>query len=222
MPTFTTSFTSPAAITGALLATPDPDTSSVLLEWTATSLGVAFWRYRVYRIDALGQYHLIGSPATEATVSFVDYEAPHGPSSYAVTVDNGWQESDPITASAVLDLGFWIIDPSNPSNSFAIPHVATDESEFDSQEERFAPLGRSAYLVVGGALLAPAGSISARVLRSETELIPRLLQAAQTFPYVILKNPFGDVSRARVGKVRRSRAGSATQMVSFDWTTVEA
>lgn len=220
MPTFTTSFTAPAGV-ASLTATSDLDTSSVLLEWPATSLGVAFWRYRVYRVDASGQYALIGSPDTEATVSFVDYEAPHGSSRYAVTVDNGWQESDPVTASAFLDLGFWIIDPSNPSNSFAVPHVSTDDSSWDAQEEKFAPLGRGAYLVVGGPLLAPTGSITARVLRGEEELLPRLRLAAQTFPYVILKNPFGDVSRARIGEINRSRGGSATQMVTFGWTTVE-
>jgi hypothetical protein len=220
MPTFTTSFTAPAGI-ASLTATADPDTSSVVLEWPATSLGVAFWRYRVYRVNASGQYVLIGSPDTEATISFVDYEAPHGTSQYAVTVDNGWQESDPVTALATLDLAFWIIDPSNPSNSFEIPHVATDESAWDPQEEQFVPLGRRAYVVIGGPLLAPKGTISSRVLRNEPELLPRLRLAAQTFPYVILKNPFGDVSRARIGEIRRSRGGSATQMVTFDWTTVE-
>jgi hypothetical protein len=216
MPTFTTSFSEPPAITG-LVATPDPDLSAVALTWDATTLGAAFWRFYVYRENALGEFERIGESETNA---FTDFEAPHGTAQYAVTQSNGWAESDPVSASTLLNLDYWIVDPLNPGASFSVPHVITDSARHDPQAERFAPLGRPAAVVVDGGRLAPDGTISARVLSYE-DTIARILRAGERRPYVLWKNPWGEVRRIRIGEVREERGGSATRVVTADYTTVD-
>lgn len=223
MPTFTTSFTQPAAVAG-LTATPDLDASAVDLAWTATTLGALFWQYNVYRLDPeTNVYMLIGSVATESTPAYRDTEARHGTSSYAVTVSNGWAESDPTLASTTLALDWWIVDPNDPALVFPVPHVQGYEEVWDPQNEDFVPLDADAPVVVSGALLPPTGTVTALILPAERATFGLLKRATQSTPYVSLKTPFGDVYRVKVGTIRRSRGslGGGSREVRFDYTTVD-
>lgn len=222
MPTWTTSFSTPTTIAG-LTATPDLDASAVDLAWTATALGALFWRYYIYRRDAdTGILVRIGEVASESTPAFRDEEAPHGPVTYAVTVSNGWAESDPPTnVTTTLPLDWWIVDPNDSALVFPIPHVNDYSETWDPQDERFDPLDADAPVIVTGALLPPNGTVSARLLPAELATFGLLKRVTMSVPYVYLKDPFGDVYRVKLQKLRRSKDKAGARAISFDYTTVD-
>jgi hypothetical protein len=111
---WTTDFGTPNDLTGVAAAADSGD-SSVVVSWDATDLDPDFfWRYRIYRLDDTGAFVRIGEVDDIATLTFADIEAPHGTSTYAVTVSNGWAESGQVTASVTLALDWWISDPNDP------------------------------------------------------------------------------------------------------------
>lgn len=224
MPTWTTAFTTPPAL-ATLTATPDTDASAVVLAWSATTIPAnQFWRYRIYRRDVETLLPvLIGEIDNPAVLTFTDQEAPHVVETrYLVTVSNGWAESDAIAAVVTLPLdAYWIIDPTDPTLVFAIPHVSGYSETWDPQAESFAPLDRDAPIVVTGVLLPPAGPMTAVLGPTDYPIFGLLKRAAQRDPWVVLKTPFGDVRHVKLTKLTKDRGQAGWQSVGFDYATVD-
>jgi hypothetical protein len=90
------------------------------------------------------------------------------------------------------------------------------------QEEKFEPLDRPARVVTYGESLPPDGSISFVRLPSQDDPLPLLRRSQTIAPYVVLKSPFGDVRRVRIGSIKSGRLGGGARTGSFDYTTIEA
>lgn len=221
---WTTSFSIPAALT-TLTLTPSPSDSSVDLAWSATALSAAqFYSYRISRKDPdTGTYILIAEIFDSAVLTYTDREAPHRiPAMYQVRQTNGFDESDPVQASTSLDLDYWITHPTDPSLVFPIPHVDGFDETFEVESEKATPLGRPAPVVTYGENLPPDGTLSFIRIPSQDDPVPALRRAQITDPYVVLKSPFGDVRRIRVGTIKSARLGGGARRASFDYTTIEA
>jgi len=217
---WTTSFTTPAAPTG-LTATPDLGASAIDLAWTATALGSLFWRYYISRVDPFtGDLERIGEVASESDPTFRDQAAPHGPVTYALTVSNGWAESDPINVSTSLPLDWWLVSTADPGLVFELPHVRNYDETWDPQQEAFVPLDAPAPVVVSGELLPPAGSIEFMLLPAERSIFNRLLEAARSPAAVLIKNPFGDIYTVRLGQLRRGRGEAGQSIITLPYTSV--
>lgn len=222
MPSFTTNFTGPADLTGLIL-TPDLDASKVDLSWDVTSLIDAhFWRYYIYRQNAEGLYERIGEASDKAAPAFSDVEAPHGVTvRYAVTVSNGWAESGQLIGSTLLDLNWWIVDPADPSRSFAIRYVEGGPETEEYPQGIFHPIGKKAPIVVSGELMPPTGRVSVKVPRDNPGYFTQIRRAARTDPYVVLKDPFGNVRRVKLGTLGRDPGQAGIQRGDFSYTTVD-
>lgn len=221
---WTTNFTEPAALS-TLTLTPSPSDSSVDLAWSATGLSASqFYSYRIYRFDAeTGVYERIAEIFDSAVLTYTDREAPHRvAATYQVRQTNGYAESDPVQATTTLDLDYWITHPTDPTLVFPVPHVSGFDETFPVQSERYEPLDRPAAVVTYGQNLPPDGTITFLRLPSQDDPIPPLRRAQVTDPYVILKSPFGDVRRIRVGSIKSGRLGGGARSGSFDYTTIEA
>lgn len=223
---FTTAFGTPNALASAT-ATPDESRSSIVVGWAATDLTAAlFWRYRVYRLDAFtGHFVQIGEVADPAVLTFEDLEAPVGDDvTYAVTVSNGWAESDPATISTTTTGAWWILDPSDPNLIFQLPRVAPGQSQtWAADDESFLPLGRGAPLIVTGeGGLPPTGQLSVTMLYDEHGVFTLLRRAQARLPYVVLKSPFGEVYRVKIGNLTKNGAPAGIQTVDVAYTTVDA
>jgi len=219
---WTTAFSAPAALTG-LVATPDPDASEVDLAWNVPALPAThFWRYYIYRRSPeSGEFRRIGEVADRAAPAYSDREAPHGVSAeYAVTVSNGWAEAEEVTAVALIDLKWWIVNPTDPALTFELRYVNGYREQRHHQQESFEPLGRPAPLVVSGVLLPPTGVVSVQVHPGDRELFGLIRRAATVDPWVVLKSPFGDVLRVKLGSLDRDRGEAGIQSLSFDYRTV--
>lgn len=223
MPVWTTAFSAPAQLTG-LIATPDPDTSSVDLAWDVSALSADhFTRYVIYRRGVrTGTFMPVGEATTQADPTFVDIAAPHGVSAdYYVTADNGWAESEASeTASTQLDLNYWFVHPDDPSLRFAVPHVSGYREAGDDSGQEFRPLGRAAPVVVSTGALVPAGSFTALLLHDERGVYHLLRRLLDVTPWVYLKSATGDVHRVKVRSVGKDHLPGGTQSVAVAWTAV--
>jgi hypothetical protein len=223
MPTWTTAFPAPPAELTGLVATADPDGSKVDLVWDVAPMTDAlFWRYRVARWNPeTGAFDVIGEVADRSAPAYSDLEAPHGiDARYAVTVSNGWAESDAVEAIAFLDLKWWIVNPLEPAMSFELRYVEGPRDVETYQQEELRPLGRRFPVVVSGQLLAPAGSLPIRLLPADEPLRALIRRAALVDPWVVLKNPFGEVRRVKLGSIDRSRAQAGVQLLNLEYRTV--
>jgi hypothetical protein len=222
---WTTTFSAPAAL-ASMTVTPSPSDSSIDVAWSATALSTAqFYSYRIYRQDpeAPGTFELVTEIFDPAVLLYTDREAPHRVAAlYQVRQTNGFDESDPVQASTTLDLDYWITHPTDPSLVFPVPHVSSFDESFDVQEEKFEPLDRPARVVTYGESLPPDGSISFVRLPSQDDPLPLLRRSQIIAPYVVLKSPFGDVRRVRIGSIKSGRLGGGARTGSFDYTTIEA
>lgn len=220
---WTTAFTTPDELTN-LVATGDAGDSSVLLAWDASTTNPDadhFWRYYIYRLDpATGTYERIGSVDDIATPTFTDLEAPHGGSTYAVTVSNGFAESDFVTVVVTLDLRWWLSDPNDASLRFEVRYVSGWRARNAAQQDAFEPLGRDVPVVVSGALLAPAGSFNVFLTYEDAGILDLLRRAAKVSPYVVLKDPFGDTYRMRLGSIDQDRGAAGAQTLTVEYRTV--
>lgn len=223
MPTWTTAFTAPPELTG-LTVTADPDTSSVVLAWTASAIAAAeFHRYYVYRREvASGAFVRAGEVDAQALPTFIDIAAPHGiAAEYYVTVSNGWAESAPSdTAAAVLDLLYWIVHPDDPSLRFAVPHVSGYRESVNDGGQEFRALGRRAAVVVSAEALVPSGQFSSLLLPDEREVYYLLRRLLDVTPWVYLKNPAGDVHKVKVRVSDKDHGQAGVQQVAVTWTGV--
>lgn len=219
--TWTTAFTTPAAL-ASLTATPDLDSSAIVLSWPASALGALFWRYYVYRRNAdTGEFERIGSVDVEANATFTDAEAPHGVSvEYAVTVSNGWAESDSVTGAALVDLKWWIVNPLDPGLTFELRYVESFSDRLPYEQDSFEPLDRPTPLVVSGQQLPSTGTLSVKLLPADAGLRSLVRRATLVDPWIVLKTPFGDVYRVKFGDIGRDRGQAGNQQLNLAYRTV--
>lgn len=223
MPTFSTSFAPPDPVTG-LSAFGDITTSTVVLTWDATSLGVDFVEYRVYRsLDGV-TYEQIASIVVEADSEFDDVEAPSGiPLWYRVTVVNPDFESAPAEVTSELGVTqWWLVTPGDPSATFSLD-VATGYNDAPPlQQDDYIGLGRSRKIVVTGELLGVEGTLTVNLSRADASIIERLRAASvnDATSYVLLKSPFGEVFRVLLRTISRMRGTAGRQVVTIPYVEV--
>lgn len=221
MPTWTTSFGVPPATTG-LVATADPETSSIVLTWDPTTLAAAlFWRYYIYRKNTEGVYERVGEVASVAPATYADTEAPHGvPAEYLVTTSNGFAEGQPDADETILSLGWWIVHPADPALTFELRYVDTFSEAWPYRQEEFNPLGRTHPLVVSEVQVAPSGQLHLNILPKDRAIYYLLRRAAAYDPWVVLKSPFGDVYRVKLGDMGREVGTVGLRPVTVSYRTV--
>lgn len=221
MPQWTTSFGTPPATTG-LSAVADPSSSSIVLTWDTTALAPAlFWRYFIYRRNAEGAYVRIGEVADAAPATYRDTEAPHGINAeYLVTVSNGFAEGEADTGATVLDLRWWIIHPTDPGLTFELRYVESFTEGWAYPQQEFAALGREYPLVVSDQQLAPSGQLRLQIMPADRGLFTLLRRAARTDPWVVLKDPFGDVYRVKLGDIGRDTGPVGVRPTTVSYRTV--
>lgn len=217
---WTTDFGTPNPITG-LTGTASSGDSSIVLAWDVTDLDPElFWRYYIYRLGDDGLYARIGSVDDPDAPTFTDVGAPHGTSTYVVTVSNGWVESSPVTVAVTLNLEWAISAPDDASLRFALFNVTAYRAKHELQADAYQPLGRSFPVVVSGQQLAPAGTLAIMLGSDEGEMVELLKRAARVTPFVYLKDPFGSVLSVRLGSIDQDRAGGGTQVLAVPYWTV--
>lgn len=222
MPTFTATFTPPAAVTN-LSATADVPTSSVTLVWDP-SADPAFALYRVFRTLG-GVRSLLREISILNPGPLVDYDAPLQTSvTYDVVVVNlDGIESDPAAVETQLESGgWWIVSPGSPERTFELTYVSGYDDVAPLEDEKFRALGRSRTIVVQGELMGVEGSIRVRVPSWAWSLVPKLRDMSRLSEreFVLLKSPFGEVYRVALGSISRTRAGAGWQEISVPYVEV--
>jgi hypothetical protein len=147
---FTTSFTQPPALTG-LTATPDADVDAIELAWTASALAAAeFEAYLVYAKGSEGPFELVATLTDQVTPAYTYRGAEHNTDvQIRVTQTNGWMESDPVEASASLDIdGFWWLRPDPLELRYVTPGGFTAAP--DVRTEDFKPLRGGRFVLTWG------------------------------------------------------------------------
>jgi hypothetical protein len=223
MPTFTTNFAPPAP-PAELNVVADVPTSAVTLSWASTSLGADFTAYRVYRQIGVGEWVLLATLGVEAIATYTDYLAPLAVSlTYRVTVSNLDFESDPAVASTELSVvEWWLVRPGDSSLTFRL-FVTTDYSDVvPVEEEEFVALGRRHKVQVQGEVLGTEGTLSVHLSNENRGLRDLLVRVAQgqEQEYVLLKTPYSEVYRVRLGDIRRRRRAAGHSEVTFPFTEV--
>jgi hypothetical protein len=221
---WSTSFATPGETTGLSIAE-DTATPGLVLTWTTSPLGAGlFWRYFIYRKDPDGNYRRIGEVTDQNTPTYTDLEAPHGITvDYGVTTSNGWAEGAMGVASGVLLRNWWLVHPTDPDLRFELRYVPSGglTERYNLEQRSFTPLGRSTPVVVSSKLMPPAGTLQLNIIPTDVETFDLLKRAAKVDPYVVIKSPFGDVYRVRLGQIERSIAPGGMRPVSIAYTSVE-
>jgi hypothetical protein len=224
MPTFSTTFAPPSPPTDLAL-TADVPRSRVLIEWTATALGVDFSYYTVFRsTDAGATWIAIATLTPEAADEYSDFEAPLAAALlYRVTVTNttGF-ESLPLEGGTELDVStWWLVTPGDETRTFELRVVTGYDDVRPMQEDAYEPLGREKKLVIMGELLGHEGSIDVDLSREDAGLVEMIREASMhAGGYVLIKSPFGDVFRSHIGSARRTRQPAARQRITFDFVEI--
>lgn len=208
MPTFSTSFTPPAAVTGLTLQAVLEE-SKVELTWDATSiLQVDFGGYRVYRsLDSGTTFELLTILTLTTDVSFEDFTVPLNTNVvYRVTQSNLDFESDPVDASTVLETPYWwVVVPEDTSLTFAVKHIQSATMTSPKVQEIFSPIGRETRVVVGDVVQTEEGSLSFLVMPTDpgTIAIWKAIQARMDGG-ILLKAPDGVVHTSQFAAMQRS------------------
>lgn len=206
MPTFSTSFTPPAAVTNLELEV-DLPASAMRLSWDPSLLGVDFAGYRVYRSTDGTNFTLLAFIADDADAHYDDFTAPlNSQTTYRVTQANPDFESDPAEASGTLEsLAWWVVAPDDESLTFAVEKVRAASLSSSKVQEVYVPIGRSTRIVVGDTLLTEEGSLSFIAMPDNPGMIALLKRIqARMDGTILLKAPdgvnhdvqFGDMSRS--------------------------
>ena len=207
MPTFSTDFTPPAALTGltleAVLAS-----SAIELSWDPSALDPAdFNGYRVRRRIGSGDTEVIGELSTQSDVTFVDQTAPLNVTLvYSVTQSNLDFESAPAEASGELGSPmWWVVTPDDDELTFAIPHVRGVQLVSAKVAETYSPVGRPGKLVVQDVVQAEDGQLSFQVRPDQPGMMALLRRIqAHVDGDLLLKSPEGDVHRVSIGSISRA------------------
>ena len=226
MPTFSTSFTPPGPPPDFTL-TADTVASRVMLEWGVDGALAApdFVAYNVYRsTDGGATWVQVASIGVQATTTYDDYEAPLDvPLLYRVTQVSIDFEGDPAEGSTELDIHeWWVVTPGYSEQTFRL-HVVDDYDDIvPVEQEEYTALGRRTKIQVQGEVLGTEGSIRVHVGPEHRGLRDLLVRALgrQANEYVLLKTPFGDVWRVRLGSIRRRRRPAGHSEITFPFTEV--
>lgn len=225
MPTFTTSFAPPPAVSGLAIEA-DLDFSRVVLTWDVSpTADVDFGGYRVYRsLDNGVTFTLLTLIAEKTSVTYSDYEAPLNTSLlYRVTQANLDFESDPVDAATdMTSLQWWVVVPDDSSLTFPIPKVTSASLTSPKVQEFYSPIGRPTRVAVGDVVLTEEGQLSFIVMPDNTGMIALLKRVqARMDGGILLKSPDGTVHTVQYGDMSRNFTNiTGLQEVSIPFTGV--
>lgn len=214
MPTFSSEFFPPPAISGLTLDA-DLGRSRVYLSWDHTAIAEPdFDGYRIYRSrDSGATYKLIRTLNNGDSTDWSDYGVPLNVDViYRVTQSTQTAESEPVEAAASLTSPqWWVVTPGDEDQTFAIPRVRAASMTSPKVQEIFSPMGRSSRVVVGDVVQEEEGEISflvtptvedPRAAGAMVALLRRLQR--QMEGSVILKAPDGLTHYVQYGDMKRS------------------
>lgn len=191
MPLLRTRFAQPAPATG-LVATVDPDASTITLTWDA-SAETYLEAYRLYAADDAGQDALIYQGTA---LTYVHGRARLGDTTYRLTVWNGALESDPVSVTATLigripGMGLALVEGSDTLKV----DLLLDALSFRSSQVRtvLRPLDRQDPIVRKGAAGLRSGTMHMRVIADLPEQTALLVAMASGDDPVVVKDLHGRV-----------------------------
>lgn len=228
--TVTTSWTAPDAPAN-FSAVDDPDTSSMVLTWTASNLSASdFSYYQIYRrIPGDETWTPYARITNQSTTSYRDYFAAHGQSyDYYITVfkkvpgDVDLESVESDIASSILDPdAWWVVGADRATDHiFELP-VRRGPLREPIQQESFEPLGSDRKTIVRGKVLGAEGTLD--LLWKDSEVATAKTQLAyiksNRGPH-ILKSPFGDVWEVEFSGPDRDYQAAGHMQVTLAWTEV--
>lgn len=205
MPTFSTDFAPPPALTGLTLEA-DLESSAVRLSWDPTALlPEDFAGYRVRRRVGSGDWVLLADLADPAAVEYDDHTAPLNVGlTYSLTQSSLDFESDEAQASGELpSLMWWAVAPGDDTLTFGIPHIRAARLTSPKVAETYSPIGRPSKLVVTDVVQAEDGELAFQIRPGESAMIERLPRLQAYTDELLLKSPEGKVFRVSVGTIQR-------------------
>jgi len=216
--TVTAQFSAPTAPTG-FTALPSIGDSSIDLAWVAVA---SVDSYIIRRKSGSGTAVEIAT-VLPPEVTYRDFGAPLGVSvEYELTAYNGWAESVPATASAVLETttpGSSVVNTEDFAIEFS--QVTDIPSEYSPIQEIVQPIGRPNPIVEALATGTESGSITVRVPledRWQVDALRNLAGAVETRIWV--KDRYGATFRVALGNVRRVPSPDAMIELQATWVKV--
>lgn len=234
MPYFTTDFAVPPT-PGAVTATPDPDTSYVVLSWLDSSPTLSaslFFAWVIYRSIEGGPFLRIGAVKAQATRTFTDEEAPVGSSlTYRVTQHNGSLESagSEVETQVLSPTGqrdwYWVT-PGRGDLTFRMQTVTEEfPEEAEVQSTVHNTRGRSEPVIVEREIQADTATVGMTIEPYDRDQIDLMLAAQRAVnrgevAYQVIKTGLEDVYRGRVGTIQRVTGNFGRTRVTFPvWNT---
>lgn len=224
MPTFTTTFTPPAAPSGFLLEA-DVDASAVRLEWDSSSIPqVDFAGFRVYRsLDNGLTFLLLATYELVSEVEHVDYNAPlNVPLLYRLTQSNLDFESEPAEGSVELVSSRpQVVVPGDLGLTFSIAKWNSLAMTTPKTQDEFRPIGRPGALVIGDVVHAETGVISFLAMPDNLGMVA-LVRAIMSRMEggILLKLTDGTVLPVQYGAMSRTFTSWGGQEISIPFTGV--
>lgn len=224
MPTFTTTFTPPAEVSGFELAA-DIERSAVDMTWDASAVAaVDFDGFRVYRSTDNGiSWTLLARLAATTDTAYTDYLAPlNTPLLYRVTQATLDFESEPVEGSVELTTTrWWIVVPGDTNLTFSIPKLRSASVKSEKAQEEFRPVGRPGALVVGDVVHTESGDIAFLVLPDNLGMVAlaRAVQARMEGG-ITLKATDGSIWEVQFGDMSRTFTSYGGQELSIPFTGV--
>jgi hypothetical protein len=213
---FVTAWTPPAAPAYTIDTSVYESSGYVKINWTNASKDATWVSWRVYRrlpSDTIWTL-LLESTVDQANYEFDDWTA--GASvGYQYTVvqvatrfGENVESVYNVTAVTPTSEDYWLIDPTDYSQSVRLRHVRGDEYRDEHEEEEMLIINRGRHTDYGsrwgykGSLSAQIydeGVLTARVQRQ------RLMAARANHRTLLLRNPFGDLWQVTTGEMNISR-----------------
>lgn len=222
MPTFSTTFASPAPPEGFEIDV-DIEASRVRLTWSPSVIApVDFAGFRVYRsLDNGLTFSLLAILTDVNDVEYEDYEAPLNTDMvYKLTQSNLDFESEAVEGGAILaSYAWWVVTPGDLSLTFPITRHTQATLTSPKVDEVFSPIGRPTKLAVGDVVQTEYGQLAFRVMPDEPGKIAlwKRLQASMEGA-LLLKATDGVIHRVQYGNMSRNftKGGMQEISISFD------
>jgi hypothetical protein len=220
--TFTTSFTQPPTLTGLVL-TPDPDSLTVTVAWTASGLSDdEFVEYDIDARSGAGQFRRVARITAKATTSYVYRAAGHNVETIIrLSQSNGWLESVPVEASTELTVdGTWRIGPDGAATQLRFNEWPSHAHPRATETAEYAPPGARFKRVVTIGSWGVDGRLRLRVPPADQDVVALLQDDAATGRIVLLKTGRGLAVYAKLREVTPTDAASGWTNVDLAYTEI--